>query len=526
MRAELLEKEVLTMYDVRGIQNYIFRTNRVKEIEGASHIIDDIIINGLNDVIEKRKWEKKKYITEWKNKTEDMEFLSDTEIEMQVMYIGGGNAYVLYRKGKVCQEVNRALAKYVFEKAYSLQLAVAVVEKTQDYFNDYRAITLEMRRVKAEMSSCNPVGAFPFMQIDPVTGYPLTTKNMSEKEEILSTESALKREMSLRCGNAKELDTLVTEKGENSMLAVVHIDGNNMGKRIGIIMQALSNENKSYEQIAGVVRGISSSIDTSFDDSLTSTLLYIDSVLKPLIKPDREFLYRKIIRAGDDITFVCNAKVAIEAVKHFLSDVSRKRISYKLDGELRSDDVPFSACAGIAFFHSHFPFSDAYEVAEACCGNAKKWAKKKIHIGKEEQIGNFFDFQMCGTVSAKDLGAYREKHYDIPLEGKGETITHRPYYVCSEDPDLDEKNKDHSAEILTKLIMFFNNTDIIPRNKAKELREACAKGSKERKNYINFLKSRQQKLPDNEECWFDSLEIADVYVGLNKEDDEDDNEET
>ena len=36
MREELLEKEVLVMYDIREIQNFIFRTNKVKDIVGAS----------------------------------------------------------------------------------------------------------------------------------------------------------------------------------------------------------------------------------------------------------------------------------------------------------------------------------------------------------------------------------------------------------------------------------------------------------------------------------------------------------
>ena len=35
-------KFVLAMYDVRGKQDFIFRTNRIKEIVGASWIIRDI----------------------------------------------------------------------------------------------------------------------------------------------------------------------------------------------------------------------------------------------------------------------------------------------------------------------------------------------------------------------------------------------------------------------------------------------------------------------------------------------------
>ena len=37
MRDELNQSAVLAMYDVRGIQSYIFRTNEVREIIGASN---------------------------------------------------------------------------------------------------------------------------------------------------------------------------------------------------------------------------------------------------------------------------------------------------------------------------------------------------------------------------------------------------------------------------------------------------------------------------------------------------------
>ena len=43
MKKELLDKEVLAMYDVRGIQSYIFKSNKAKEIIGASVLVADVI---------------------------------------------------------------------------------------------------------------------------------------------------------------------------------------------------------------------------------------------------------------------------------------------------------------------------------------------------------------------------------------------------------------------------------------------------------------------------------------------------
>lgn len=46
------------MYDVRGIQNYIFRTNYVKEIIGASAMVENIILDGMKDMLAaKQEWQ-------------------------------------------------------------------------------------------------------------------------------------------------------------------------------------------------------------------------------------------------------------------------------------------------------------------------------------------------------------------------------------------------------------------------------------------------------------------------------------
>lgn len=68
MKNELLNKEVLAMYDVRGIQSYIFKTNKIKEIIGASVVIDNIILDGLKEYIKDKEalhqnlWVKKMHV--------------------------------------------------------------------------------------------------------------------------------------------------------------------------------------------------------------------------------------------------------------------------------------------------------------------------------------------------------------------------------------------------------------------------------------------------------------------------------
>ena len=84
---------------------------------------------------------------------------------------------MLFRQGRECEKVNRFLAKYLLDRTYSLNLAAAVVPKTDSYMEDYEAINNRMREIKASMPLNMPMGAMPFMAADSITGSPLARKD-------------------------------------------------------------------------------------------------------------------------------------------------------------------------------------------------------------------------------------------------------------------------------------------------------------------------------------------------------------
>lgn len=495
MREELKDKEVLAMYDIRGIQSYIFKSNLAKEIIGASKLVDNIIINGLEKCVGK---ENKEYLIDWKN-DDPQRFLKDKNIQMQVMFIGGGNAYVLFRKGSICEEINKSLARYVLRKTYSLNLAVAVVEKTDSYKKDYEDINEEMRRIKAHMPLSQPMGALPFMAVDTITGYPLTTEEIhsANETEYICTEAKLKRNKFPKNEDEKLFDNMVTEKGDNSTLAVCHIDGNSMGKLIKDIM----SEKPKYKEAIEAMRTISREISDGFRQTFEAMEEHMEK-LSPKVREKRKGkLYRKIIVAGDDITFVCNAKLAIPAVEYFLKHIGDKKVK---EGKIGC----FSACAGIAYFNSHFPFSDAYQVAEACCSQAKNRAKSPENLEKGGKVGNFFDYQICTNVSAADVGAYRKKHYMI----KEGLFIARPYHVSN----ANENKKDASPYSVERFHYWLDIINKMPRSKAKQLRDTISMGLNEIEKDISFLKSRGyvefEKAKNEYPIWYDALEMMDFSL--------------
>lgn len=493
MKAELQEKEVLAMYDVRGIQNYIFKSNVAKEIIGASALVEKIVTGGLQKYIEGLDAEvQKNYMIDWEN-DDDQAFLKNQDVMMQVMFVGGGNAYVLFRKGSECQKVNQFLGKYILDATYSLNLSIAVIEKTDSYNADYNKINLELRKIKAYMSLTQPMGALPFMAADTITGYPITGKD-SKKSEYLCTEAKLKRRAFPEQESEKVFDRMVSEKGDNSLLAVVHMDGNQMGIQIQEKMSRIG----PYEDAIPAMRKISKEIAVTFRDTFDRMLAYMDELAPKVKKNVRNKLYREIVVAGDDITFVCNAKLAIPAVKFFLENIGA--------------DKNYSACGGIAFFNSHFPFSDAYQVAEACCDSAKKRAKQKSCRGKNNEVGNFLDFQMCTNIRAARLDSYREKHYLTD----GEYFIARPYFIPAKKDrgKVNAKNKKYSIERMEQWSEVFSH---MPRSKAKQLRNIIPMGKNEIEKTLSFLASRGYKtLAESQEeyqVWYDALELMDLYIG-------------
>lgn len=512
---------LLAMYDVRGIQNYIFKTNKIKDIIGASNLVENIILEGLNAIIKNDKdLSKTACLTDWENDDSEA-FLSDESIQMQVLFIGGGNAYVLYRNKDICTKLNRGLSKYILEHTYSLNLAVAVIDKTDNYNDDYKKINEKMLDIKSKMPQTKPMGAFPFMAIDHSTGYPLSSEfNYDKEKEYVSTETKLKRDSAIAIIKKEKgikedeeankiLDNMITKKGENSFLAVVHIDGNSMGNRIKEIMK----DKKTYSDAIETMRKISKTLKNTFNECYNTMSKEIDYTK-----------HRKIIVAGDDVTFICNAQYAITAVKDFLNLVAQKDMY--LDEALSKDknrkNYAMSACAGIAFFKSHFPFSVAYEVAEACCANAKQKAKlaENRDGGKVDgMIGCYLDYQVCTHIKATDLQGYRVRNYTMT---DGTSMIYRPYYVssaCYDDVfDINTRNKDWDIEtILQENLKVFSNKEE-SRNKYKKLRNAFSFGMEKVCEEIVFLESRKTKLPETTEIsWYDALEIVDIISGEAKD---------
>ncbi len=526
---------VLAMYDVRGIQDYIFRTSKIRDAIGASALVENIIEDALADSCNKIGLSEEQTELRWFDSNGSLQF-NEPDKMVQVLYVGGGNAYVLFNDRRLAVNISKKMAKYTMDKTYSLQLASAIVDKTDEYSFDYQQLNAEMIKIKDHMIVSKPLDAIPVMEVERKTGFPVTcVRKYKDSMVRMSTESALKmnagvkkRKLDGTSNDDRILDSYITKKGKDSMIAVVHIDGNNMGNRIRRIVE----NKKTYVDAVNAIREISYNINTLykkvFEDMSSFFNSEINDVPDLLDKEKKNSFIMKVLVAGDDITYVCNAKIAISTVEYFVKHISGL-------GMLKDDpqnEYRFSVCGGIAYINSHFPFNIGYEVAEACCDSAKEKAKLEENMNGDT-VGNWVDFQVCKNIHARDVKRIRKREY---ITRNGEKLYKRPYFIIADDqknvPVFKKISEGKYSIQSFKSEMAFvtgNKTaksDDKPmiRSFAKKLRNLYPLGESSVNQFVSFIKSRINNIPDNmyyEESdgkkvaiYYDALELMDDYVDI------------
>lgn len=431
-------KYALAMYDVRGKQEYIFKTNKLKEIVGGSCIIRDCFKEYLFPSAEEymRRKAKKEGIPlsddavcgiyNYNDSENEPEYISEInkgkefsqkafERMMQdekcaaryageVVYEGGGNFFVLYKDKETCIEINKIFTRKLLKELYTLKVLCTYIELENglvNFIEDRKKLYEKHRISEAEESVICPVNTLPFVQVDEVTSLPLTKYNENTRKKV-STEAEAKLAKHLDVYNEKygekDLDKLVTRKGEESLLAVVYIDGNNMGAKV----QNVLGRETSYDQCVKKLRETSEFIQKNY---VEDRIKDIDQMLEEKAKKGKKKAGKRlVVFAGDEINLICNARDAYDIAKTYLKGLHQ--VSWKDSTE------PCSACAGIAIFHSHAPYAQAYKIAEECCESGKtrmkKLEKAREKEGKSKEVC-YIDVHYCQKGIGMSLDDIREK---------------------------------------------------------------------------------------------------------------------
>ena len=310
---------------VNGIQDFIFKTNQLQEIVGASEIV-----KGIEKEFEK--------ISDYK------------EGDSHILLNAAGNIKAIFDDKTKLEKVVLEFPKIIMQKAYGITISQAVVKMEGKFTEQEKALKELEERLKTQRNKPSiPLDlSINIMELAPKTARPLF--KIDEHNNKLGMASFIKREANKKFykdnpRNKEFVDISEFSNGKNK-IAVVHIDGNGLGQIVPKLKDKLSSFSKK----------LGDATKKAFDDSRDYTMDI-----------------REIILGGDDVTVICNANNALGFTKNFLDNFEKETSQIT---ELK--DVGFeklTACAGIAFCNEKYPFHYAVSLAEALCGATKKHAK-------------------------------------------------------------------------------------------------------------------------------------------------------
>ncbi len=415
---------VLAQYTIRSKQRYIFQTNRLKEVVGASEIIRDTF-DELFQCAGKAglRYERDSAPADPFSIGRVHDKFASGELDAVELFRGGGNDTVLLRDHSVFRRLNEAYTRHVLEKYPGLlPLCVGVQTDCVDYQADDNKLKAAADRKKCAMQSGRVENAQPFAQQDRTTLQAISVEDCHIYDgvpvtEYRSAEAEAKYKKSISSYKIEEDSKLLDElakDGTHSLLAIVHADGNSMGDKI----QKKLGKEKDYDFCVNAMRAFTREINNVFTEVGKDALEQRRAELEEEHpdEPPKNRLVRWIVTDGDDVTFLCNAKYALELARAYLRGVQAA-------GEEK--DVHYSSCAGICVFHAHYPFARAYELAEQACDNAKE----PVHNSKKEQGWIDAHYQRSGVNG--ELEDIRKLHQT------GRCIA-RPWFVCGEPPENDD----------------------------------------------------------------------------------------
>lgn len=345
---------------IQGIQEYIYATNKLQEIIGASEIIDSLG-QKFND-----KQESKGAIFGV------FDELRANGLVEQILLNAAGNFRAIVDGEENLKKIVRDLPKKIMQNAYGITISQAAAPYND---NDYGTASKELeRKLKTQRNRPSlPLDmSINFMALAPKTARPIVK---FDDDDTLDISSVQKREAHgrwfKRHPGAKELKEFSQISNKKNKLAVIHADGNGLG----VLVKNLTDEVKNTGKL-DVIANFSKALDNATKDAYENAIAKTEEVFgKENLK------IKALILSGDDMTAVCDADIALEFTKNFIEGFEKETDKEKPDIKEK-----LTMCAGIAYCNEKFPFHYAAALAEELCGAAKKHSKDRYVNDAEKDI--------------------------------------------------------------------------------------------------------------------------------------------
>jgi len=448
---------------VQGIQNFILETNKLQEIAGGSEFVEQICT------------------TEFKS------ILGDAFEGEQLIQGAAGIIRYLFEENEkaLCEEIVYNFPYKIQKQAPGIIISQAVVEIKEQLIPDHISKLIQLLDEQrnnvqlsfleapmiAERSRSNGQAAVP-----------------DEKKEYLSKQQQLKRKhakesnaLAEKIGLEKEslpmtgLDEL-SGKGnsKDQWLAVIHADGNSLGK---LIIKANKILNGPSADVKDFYRSFSQGLDNA---TKQAAQIATNSVLGKEIESwsdrtsENKIPIRPVLLGGDDLTVIIKAKYALEFSRKFMDafEEKTKELVYEKVLKRFGDFIHFqqglTICVGIAYIKPNYPFHYAENLAQQLCKAAKKVSKNindecapsslMFHQVHSSFVGKWEDI-MALELSAKDVGSFAGGPYFLKkLHGYKSIEEIQKWSAVLNITNRDGERTSLKAQIRSLITEYIDNT--------------------------------------------------------------------
>ncbi|MCL4508088.1 MAG: hypothetical protein M1296_01020 [Chloroflexi bacterium] len=388
----------LTLVDTSSIQHYIFGSNRLKENAGGSEVVRWVTDDALRQACE--------YVcgqaVAWRTVMDAPQapaLLQDGPEQATLLFAAAGNAALLFRSREVARQVITVWSRQLLVQAPGLRVAVVhELFSPGELGKQWRRARQRLTKAKEAPPPAGPLQGISLTRSCPNTGmaaagtdHRLVSSDITDGRPIpvqrasraLSPVAAcrldcaraatrrLKEEFRDILGDHFAFPDRAEDLGqreEENYLAVVHADGNGLGKRFAsLLAEDAGDDGLLVERIQQFVRDVQGASAKALRAVISALVHDYDSLVekKRLRKCEKsgEWLpIRPLVFGGDDVTFVCHGCLGLSLAARYLQAFA---------SEKDSNGTPFSACAGVTIAHAKAPFARAYGLAEELCRSAK-----------------------------------------------------------------------------------------------------------------------------------------------------------
>ena len=391
----------LVSFDTDRIKEYVFATGKLKEIRGASAILDEL---NRQDMVEKGR-----------------------DFSAEKIYANGGSGMFTVSENSI-EPLIQAVEREYCIKTLTGSVTSAVTDLPDNFTNRddvkpyLRTLGYRLRLKKDGKAVNQPLVTHPFLRTCDSCGEQYASHSVMDPESELLCGSC-KNKRDKNNGIRADIEAIISGKineyvehklwhrllhdlkekgydltGKNrpedfnslgemsnprNYMGLIYADGDSMGKELGQLGNL--DEVKQFSQV----------VDNAIYQAVQ------EAIIEYMPPSDKYFPFDILLLGGDDLVMVTTAHKAIE--------VSLK-IAEKFSELTRTDlGRSLKLSVGVAIAHTTFPFSSLLELAEQGLKFAKKEATKRKRRGQEDAPEGLINFVVESNSNSLDFDAYHRE---------------------------------------------------------------------------------------------------------------------